>query len=126
MRAIGFSFRATLASGTTRTLFYAVLCLISFSFAPISSSAASVSNNTVSIKSYAFTPATVTIAVGGTVTWINQDDDPHTVKSVEPDATLKSAALDTNDKYSQTFTKPGVYKYFCTLHPHMQGEIIVQ
>ena len=79
----------------------------------------------VNIKAHAYTPATVVAAVGDTVTWVNQDDDPHTVKSSEPDGVLKSPALDTNDRYSFTFAKPGVYKYFCTLHPQMQGEILV-
>ena len=102
----------------THTLVFAALYLMPFSYVHAAS--------TVSVKSYTFAPAAITIAAGNTVTWINQDDDPHTVKSVGPDTALKSPALDTNDKYSFTFTKPGVYKYFCTLHPHMQGEIIVQ
>lgn len=109
----------------TQALLAIALGLTPFSLARAADTKTS-NSNTVSIKSYAFTPTTVTIAVGSTVTWINQDDDPHTVKSVEPDTTLKSAALDTHEKYSFTFTRPGVYKYFCTLHPHMQGEIIVQ
>jgi plastocyanin len=81
---------------------------------------------TIEIQNYAFVPNTLTVAVGTEVTWVNQDNDPHTVKSDPAADVLKSPALDTNDKYSFTFTKPGVYKYFCTLHPHMQGEIVVK
>jgi plastocyanin len=81
---------------------------------------------TIEIQNYAFVPSTLTVAVGTEVTWVNQDNDPHTVKSNPVAEVLKSPALDTDDKYSFTFTKPGVYKYFCTLHPHMQGEIVVK
>lgn len=95
------------------------------SFAHAETNSAGLKNNIV-IKNYAFEPASITIKTGNTITWINRDDDPHTVKSVPTDEMLKSPALDTNDKFSFTFSKPGVYKYFCTLHPHMQGEIIVR
>jgi plastocyanin len=64
------------------------------------------------------------VAAGTQVTWINHDDIPHTV--VSDDSTVKSKALDTDDKFAYTFTKPGTYSYFCSLHPKMKGTIVVQ
>ena len=61
---------------------------------------------------------------GTTVTWTNQDDIPHTVASSQQ--AFRSKALDTDDKFSFTFTTPGSYKYFCSLHPHMTGTIVVE
>ncbi|HMI20536.1 MAG TPA: cupredoxin family copper-binding protein [Sphingomonas sp.] len=78
----------------------------------------------VAIKGFAFVPQVVTVAPGTTVTWTNADEDPHTV--VADDKGFRSAALDSDDSYSFTFTKPGDYAYFCSLHPHMTGKIIVK
>jgi len=68
---------------------------------------------------------TLTVSPGTTVTWINNDDVPHTVVS-EDTTTFKSKALDTGDKFSYTFAKPGKYPYFCSVHPKMMAEIVVQ
>jgi len=81
-------------------------------------------NVTVKIQNFAFVPAAVTVTPGTTVTWTNADEDPHTVNAT--DRSFKSAALDTDDKYAFTFTKPGDYAYFCSLHPHMTGRIVVK
>jgi len=78
----------------------------------------------VKIDNFSFTPNTLTVAAGTTVTWTNSDDIPHTVVSV--DKTFKSKVLDTDDKFSYTFTKPGTYSYFCSVHPKMTGKIVVQ
>ena len=78
----------------------------------------------VSIKMFAFTPQVLTVTPGTTVTWTNADEDPHTVTA--NDRSFHSAALDTDDKFSFTFTKAGEYPYFCSLHPHMTGKIIVK
>jgi plastocyanin len=78
----------------------------------------------VQIKNFAFMPQPLIVKVGTTVTWTNTDDDPHTVTAT--DKSFHSAALDTDGKYSFTFTKPGEYAYFCSLHPHMTGKIIVK
>ena len=59
------------------------------------------------------------------MTWANQDDIPHTVVS-DDKTTFKSRALDTDEKFSFTFTKPGIYEYFCSIHPHMTAKVIVQ
>jgi plastocyanin len=78
----------------------------------------------VKIDNFTFGPASLTVAAGTTVTWTNNDDVPHTV--VSEDKIFKSKALDTDDKYSYTFTKPGTYNYFCSVHPKMTAKIVVQ
>ena len=78
----------------------------------------------VAIDNFTFTPATLTVLAGTTVTWVNHDDVPHTVTA--NDKAFTSAALDTDDRFSHTFTAPGTYSYFCTVHPHMTGQIIVK
>ena len=80
----------------------------------------------VKIDNFSFTPATLTVPVGTTVTWTNQDDIPHTVVSTDEPRLFKSKALDTGDKFSFTFSKAGSYAYFCSLHPKMNGKVIVQ
>lgn len=86
--------------------------------------AAPARTQTVAIKMFSFTPQVLTVTPGTTVTWTNADDDPHTVTA--NDKSFHSAALDTDGKYSFTFTKPGEFAYFCSLHPHMTGKIIVK
>ncbi len=78
----------------------------------------------VKIDNFSFTPATVTVAAGTEVTWTNRDDIPHTV--VSDDQSIKSKALDTDEKFTFTFKKPGTYSYFCSLHPKMKGTVVVQ
>jgi plastocyanin len=79
---------------------------------------------TVTIDNFTFAPAELTVAVGTTVTWKNHDDIPHSV--VERTQKFRSKALDTDDSFSFTFTSAGSYDYFCGLHPHMVGRIIVK
>jgi plastocyanin len=83
------------------------------------------SSNTVSIDNFTFTPKALTVKAGTTVTWTNHDDIPHGIASSD-NAFKKSAALDTDDSYSFTFTAPGTYQYFCYIHPHMAGTIVVE
>ena len=78
----------------------------------------------VKIDNFSFGPTTLTVAVGTTVTWTNRDDIPHTVVSDEK--VFKSKVLDTDEKFSFTFTKPGTYPYFCSVHPKMTGKVVVQ
>ena len=80
----------------------------------------------VTINNFAFSPAILSVAPGTKVTWTNKDEEPHTVTSADGGKTFKSPALDTDDKFSFTFDKPGTYKYFCSIHPHMVGTIIVK
>ena len=78
----------------------------------------------VKIDNFSFGPAAITVPVGTTVTWTNRDDIPHTV--VSDDKVFKSKVLDTEEKFSYTFTKPGTYGYFCSIHPKMTGKVVVQ
>jgi plastocyanin len=78
----------------------------------------------VQIDNFAFTPATLTVTAGTTVTWKNDDDSPHRIG--DKNGTFKSAALDTDDSFSHTFAAPGEYPYICTIHPYMVGKIIVK
>jgi plastocyanin len=85
---------------------------------------AHVAETEVKIDNFAFAPQRVVVKAGTTVIWINDDDIPHTVASSTK--LFKSNALDTKDKFSFTFTTPGAYEYFCSLHPHMTGTIVVE
>jgi plastocyanin len=78
----------------------------------------------VKVDNFSFGPATLTVAVGTTVTWTNRDDIPHTV--VSNDKVFKSKVLDTDEKFSFTFAKAGTYPYFCSIHPKMTGSVVVQ
>ena len=78
----------------------------------------------VKIDNFSFTPATITVPAGTDVTWTNRDDIPHNV--VSDDHSIKSKTLDTDEKFTFTFTKPGTYSYFCSLHPKMKGTVVVQ
>jgi len=82
------------------------------------------SANVVSIDNFMFGPMEMTVPVGTSVTWVNKDDVPHTVVSV--DHQFKSQALDTDEKFSFTFSKAGTYEYFCSVHPKMVGKIFVK
>ncbi len=82
--------------------------------------------STVTIDNFAFTAASITVPVGTEVTWENRDDIPHTVVSAGDPRVFKSSPLDTNDHFAFRFDKPGTYKYFCSLHPKMQGTVVVQ
>jgi amicyanin len=85
---------------------------------------ASTPSATVRIDNFSFTPAEITVAPGTTVTWTNGDDIPNTVTATNK--AFRSKAMDTDQHYSFTFTAPGTYEYFCALHPHMQGKVIVK
>ncbi|MGA8623102.1 MAG: cupredoxin family copper-binding protein [Candidatus Sulfotelmatobacter sp.] len=78
----------------------------------------------VKIDNFSFGPQTVTVPVGATVTWTNADDIPHT--SVSTDGVFKSKVMDTDEKFSYTFTKAGTYAYYCTIHPKMTGQVVVK
>jgi plastocyanin len=100
--------------------FAAALLLALASALPGSAHAA---NLEVKIDNFTFGPQKLTAKVGDTVTWTNADDIPHSVVST---GHFRSKALDTDDKYSFTFTTAGTFEYFCGLHPHMQGTIVVE
>jgi len=78
----------------------------------------------VTIDNFVFGPERIAVKAGTTVTWTNRDDIPHTVAN--KDRLFKSKVMDTDESYSFTFTTPGEYSYFCSLHPHMTGTIVVE
>jgi amicyanin len=84
---------------------------------------ASADDPTIKIANFTFDPPTLTVKAGTTVTWVNADDIPHLVS--EKDGKFRSPALDTDEKFSQTFSSPGTVEYFCIIHPHMTGKIVV-
>ena len=78
----------------------------------------------VKIDNFTFNPQQITVKAGDTVIWVNHDDIPHTVTSKT--MVFRSKAMDTDDKFSFTFATPGKFDYFCSLHPHMTGTIVVE
>ena len=81
--------------------------------------------NRIEIKDFAFNPQTITVKSGETVTWINRDEEPHTIVSVGKQF-KKSTALDTDQEFTLTVGAPGTYDYFCSVHPKMTGTIVVE
>ena len=86
--------------------------------------AAVAADASVKIDNFTFDPPRLIVKSGTTVTWHNDDDIPHNV--VASEKAFRSKVLDTEDKFSFTFTTPGTYEYFCALHPHMTGTIVVE
>ena len=117
---------------TRRNKTIALLCAISclnlsaFALAGEMKDADSTSSkqNTIEIKDFAFNPQTITVKSGQTITWINRDEEPHTVVSVGKQF-KKSSALDTDQTFTITTGAPGTYTYFCSVHPKMTGTIVV-
>jgi amicyanin len=91
---------------------------------PVLGGTALAENPMVKIEDFTFSPASLTVKIGAAVTWLNKDDIPHTV--VSKNRVFKSKALDTGDSFSFTFNEAGTYEYFCSLHPHMTGTIVVE
>jgi plastocyanin len=114
--------KSVLALGTT-ILSAVILMTISSPRLAVSADNKPMPGTEVKIDNFSFGPD-LTIAAGTTVTWTNNDDVPHTVTS---DTNIfKSKALDTDERFSYTFTKPGTYAYFCTVHPRMTAKVVVQ
>jgi len=109
----------------------ALLCAISFLNLSILALGGEMKNadgtkqNRVEIKDFAFNPQTITVKSGEKVTWINRDEEPHTIVSVEKQF-KKSGPLDTDQEFTVTAGAPGTYTYFCSVHPRMTGTIIVK
>ena len=112
--------RTKARTASTTATFSAVLlaALVFFSNVALAADA------TVKIDNFTFDPPRLTVKAGATVTWYNEDDIPHTVAATGKQ--FRSKALDTDDKFSFTFTTAGSYEYFCSLHPHMTGVIVVE
>jgi plastocyanin len=103
------------ALGATTAAILAAIVLPSWAQSPASA---------VSIDNFTFNPQKVTVKAGTTITWTNKDDIPHAIAAVGKE--FKSKVLDTDNSFSFTFTTPGNYNYFCSLHPHMTGTIVVE
>ena len=84
-----------------------------------------VATNAVAIRNFAFSPATITVRAGRTVTWTNNDQDAHVVVATTPGSPFHSPTLNTGASYRFTFTTPGRYNYLCTIHPFMTGTVVV-
>ena len=106
---------------------FAAVTLVTFATASLAFAGAAFSapgDTAVTIKNFDFHPMAISVPAGATVTWKNLDGEPHTVTSI--DGSFRSEALDEDDTYSFRFTKPGVYKYLCTIHPRMVATVTVK
>jgi plastocyanin len=108
----------------TATLFSLPLASGPLQMGPVAAAEAKPNVTAITIDNFSFAPMQIEIAAGTQVTWINKDDVPHTVVSV--DHKFKSRALDTDESFSFTFQDPGTYEYFCSVHPKMTGKIVVK
>jgi plastocyanin len=111
-------------AGLAAVIVAAVLLLIAALYVSAHAQQPAPASAEVKVDNFSFGPGTLTVAAGTTVTWTNRDDIPHTV--VSTDGVFKSKVLDTDDKFSFTFTKAGTYPYFCSIHPKMTGKVVVQ
>ena len=89
----------------------------------VAASVQAADDHQVVIKSFAYGPKEITVPVGTAVTWLNKDNEVHTV--VSKNGKFRSSALDTDDSFTFTFTEPGTYAFFCSLHPQMTGIVTV-
>jgi plastocyanin len=111
-------------AGTVMPVMIAMLLLFAGSSRVTASDQPSAASLAVKIDNFAFGPQAITVPVGTTVTWTNSDDIPHT--AVSTDGVFKSKVMDTDEKFSYTFTKAGTYPYYCTIHPKMTGQVVVK
>jgi len=81
-------------------------------------------DSVVAIRDFMFSPTALVVAAGTRVSWKNFDGEPHTIRSI--DDSFRSGALDPNDSFSYRFTKPGTYRYVCSIHPQMVATIVVK
>jgi len=109
--------------GLSRMSFHGVDHPIAITDVPLEAEAPTGSTHDVAVDNFSFSPGTASVAAGTTVTWTNKDDVPHNIVSTE--RKFKSPVLDSDEQFSYRFEAPGTYKYFCSLHPRMTGQIIV-
>lgn len=112
---------------TLTAIMVSCMCIPLTSFSePAESQSNEAPASKVVIGNFTFQPNTLTLPVGAEVRWVNEDDVPHIVIGTDQDSPIKSPPLDSDDHYSVKLMKPGTYKYFCSLHPHMTGTIVVK
>jgi plastocyanin len=116
--------RNVLIAGAVMPVLIAMLLLLAGSPSVKANDQPSAANVAVKIDNFVFGPQAITVPVGTTVTWTNSDDIPHT--AVSTDGVFKSKVMDTNEKFSYTFTKAGTYPYYCSVHPKMTGQVVVK
>ena len=121
----------TLTHGTKRTVLLCGISFLNLALFAIAGemkdvdAAGSAAKNQIVIKDFHFSPQTLTVKSGEKITWINRDEEPHTVVSVEKQF-KKSPPLDTDQEFTVTAGSPGTYTYFCSVHPKMTGTIVVE
>jgi plastocyanin len=111
-------------AGVAAPVMIAMLLLFAASPCVKANAQPSAANAAVKIDNFVFGPQELTVPVGTTVTWTNSDDIPHT--AVSTDGVFKSKVMDTDEKFSHTFTKAGTYPYYCSIHPKMTGTVVVK
>ena len=111
-------------AGLAAPVMIAMLLLFAGSSRVTASNQPSTANVAVKIDNFVFGPQAITVPVGTTVTWTNSDDILHT--AVSTDGVFKSKVMDTDEKFSYTFTKAGTYSYYCSVHPKMTGQVVVK
>jgi plastocyanin len=79
----------------------------------------------VKIVNFEFTPQTVVVKPGTTVTWTNADSTIHDVKDTSPLANPPGPSMGKGDTFSITYAQPGTYSYVCGIHPYMTGSVEV-
>jgi amicyanin len=107
-------------------LLLSVVILLAVALVVLGAKGLAAESHEVDIDNYHFSPSDLTVPVGTTVTWVNHDEIPHTVTAADTPRSFKSSGLDTDDRFSVTFTKAGTYTYLCTVHPYMTGKIVVR
>jgi len=111
-------------AGVVLPILIAMLMLFAGSSSVKANDQPSTANAAIKIDNFVFGPQAITVPVGTTVTWTNSDDIPHT--AVSTDGVFKSKVMDTDEKFSYTFTKAGTYSYYCSVHPKMTGQVVVK
>ena len=106
-------------------LFILNLCVAAWGDDAANGASTGAAKNRIEIKDFDFNPQTIHVKSGEKITWINRDDEPHTVVSVGKKF-QKSSALDTDQEFSIIAGAPGTYEYFCSVHPKMTGTIVVE
>jgi amicyanin len=118
--------RLSTRQGFRRALIAGIVLLALALGAGLSSLSAAIppTGTTIAIDNFTFGPNVLTVKAGTTVTWVNRDDIPHTIVDKNRKV-FRSKVLDTEETFSFTFAQPGTYDYFCGLHPHMTGQVVV-
>lgn len=104
---------------------FLTMSILTFGQVEKEASADNIKTNQIVIKDFHFDPQVLTVRSGEKITWINRDEEPHTVVSVEKQF-QKSGPLDTDQEFTITAGAPGTYTYYCSVHPKMTGTIVVK